>query len=149
MGRYPLTLRSVETSESILPHTLGRYTPLLGKIKEISGIDVFRCIQCGCCAAGCPTSDYMDYTPTQWMKLLQIGCFPEIAGSRGIWACASCFACLARCPRGIDLAKVAEAVRQIHLRRGLDRQDPARIPEGTLRKLPQIAVISCFRKFSS
>ncbi len=149
MGRFPLTLRSVESDDTIHPHTRSRHAGLLEKIREISGIDVFRCIQCGCCAAGCPTSDYMDYTPAQWMKLLQIGCFSEIAESRGVWTCASCFACLARCPRGIDLAKVAEAVRQIHLRKGLDQQDPARIPEETLRRVPQIAVISCFRKFSS
>jgi heterodisulfide reductase subunit C len=149
MSRYPLTIKPVETDETIYPHTVWRHEEVLKKIEDISGINVFRCIQCGCCAAGCPTADYMDYSPTQWMKLLQIGCFPEISGSKGIWACASCFACLARCPRGIDLAKVAEAVREISLRKGEDRQDPSKIAADTLRRLPQIAVISCFRKFSS
>lgn len=149
MGRYPLTLKSVEKDETVHPHTTWRHAGVLEKIEEISGINVFKCIQCGCCAAGCPVSDFMDYTPTQWMKLLQIGLLPEIAGSTGVWACASCFACLARCPKGIDLAKVAEAVREIQLRKGQDQQDPAKIPVETLRRLPQIAIISCFRKFSS
>jgi heterodisulfide reductase subunit C len=53
-----------------------------------------------------------------------------------------------RCPKGIDLAKVMEAVRQLLLRKRLDRVDGNAIPEETLREVPQIALISCLRKQS-
>ena len=69
MGRYPLTLRPVESDETINPDTERRYAELLAKIEEISGINVFKCMQCGCCSAGCPVADEMDYAPAQMMKL--------------------------------------------------------------------------------
>jgi heterodisulfide reductase subunit C len=149
MGQYPLTLKSVESSETIEAHLTKRHAEILEKVREISGIDVFRCIQCGCCSAGCPVADWMDYTPAQMMKLLQVGDFPELAKASTVATCASCFACLARCPRGIDIAGVAEAVRQVFIRKREDYHNPSTVPQDTLRKIPQIALIGCFRKFSS
>lgn len=149
MSRYPLTLKPVESEETIHPHTTHRYAETLAKIEEISGTNVHKCMQCGCCSAGCPVSETMDYTPAQMLRLLQMGMLPEIAECSAILTCASCFACIARCPKGIDIAKVAEAVRQIHLRKGNEYQDPSKISDETLRRVPQIALISTLRKFSS
>ncbi|MBD3336891.1 MAG: heterodisulfide reductase [Candidatus Eisenbacteria bacterium] len=149
MSRYPLTLNPVDSTETIYPHLNDRHAAVIQKIEEISGVNVFRCMQCGCCAAGCPVAEAMDYTPTQMMKLLQLGDFPALSSSNTVWTCASCFACRARCPKGIDLAQVAEAVREIFLRKGLGRQNAAALPRETLRQIPQVALISSLRKLSS
>lgn len=149
MPDYPLGYRSVEETKALKPEKDRIHGGLLAKVEEISGERVFRCMQCGSCAAGCPMHDRMDISPNQVWKLLQMGEVERVRDSRTIWACFSCFTCSARCPKGIDLAKVMEAVRQLLLRKRQDYADGNRIPEETLKEVPPIALISCLRKLSS
>lgn len=118
------------------------------KIIELSGEIVTMCEQCGTCSGGCPMVGEMDITPSQLMKLAQLGA-RDVLDSRTIWVCASCFTCTVRCPRGLDVSKVAEAMRQIILRQAIDRIDIKAIPKEDLEKLPQIAMVSACRKFTS
>ncbi|RKY83228.1 disulfide reductase [candidate division KSB1 bacterium] len=89
----------------------------------------------------------MDITPSQMMRMVQLGQM-EVMDTKAMWICASCFACTVRCPRGLDLAKVAEALRQVKLREAIDHIDIKKIPEDEIRRLPQIALVSSFRKFT-
>jgi len=118
------------------------------KVKELSGEDVRLCIQCGMCSSGCPTASKMDITPRKMVRLIQLG-REEVLNSKTMWVCLSCFTCVVRCPRKIDLAKLGEALRQIRLRKGLDHIHISEIPEEERKKLPQIALVSNFRKFTS
>ena len=118
------------------------------KVKELSGEDVTLCIQCGLCSSGCPVVYQMDLTPRKMVRLIQLG-REEVLNSKTMWLCLSCFTCAVRCPRKIDLAKIGEALRQIRLRKGLDHVNISEIPKEELEKLPQIALISSFRKFTS
>ncbi len=116
------------------------------KIEELSGEIVTLCEQCGICTTSCPMADEMDITPAGIMRLSQIG-DEEVLKSKAIWICASCFTCTVRCPRGIDLAKVTEALRQITLRKNIDYIDFNDIKD-ELSQLPAIAVVSALRKFT-
>jgi len=116
------------------------------KVIEISGEDVRKCYQCGKCSAGCPLADQMDLLPNQAIRMVQTG-DTSVLDSKTIWLCASCFTCAVRCPQGIDLAKVMEALRLQSLRKNIDHVKPSAIPE--IEKLPQIAVVSSFRKMTS
>lgn len=121
-------------------------TDILKKVEEISGQNVFSCYQCGMCSAGCPMSEEMDLLPNQVIRFLQMGAFDEILSSSTVWLCASCYTCRARCPRGVDLARLMEAVRLIVLRKTKDDYiPPVRMVK---EKLPQIALISALRKFT-
>lgn len=91
--------------------------------------------------------DGMDITPAQMMRLVQLG-RREVLESKAMWICASCFACTVRCPRGLDLSKVAEALRQIQLRQAIDHIDIKSIPKDEIERLPQIALVSGCRKFT-
>ena len=51
------------------------------------------------------------------MRLIQLGAADEALGSRGIWLCASCEACTTRCPQGIDIAGVMDALRILAVER--------------------------------
>lgn len=148
MSQYPLTLKPVESKEILRPQDKILHRETLEKIREISGENVFKCIQCGCCSAGCPVAGENGFVPSQILKILQTGDFTTIKESPVIWMCASCFTCRARCPRGIDIAGITEAIRQIFLRKRMDYQDPAKVPGKRLREIPQVALISCLRKFS-
>jgi len=117
------------------------------RVVELSGEAVTVCDQCGTCSGSCPMVSEMDVTPSQLMRMVQLG-QSETLDTKTMWVCASCFACTVRCPRGLDVSKVAEALRQVTLRRAIDHIDIRNIPEGELAVLPQIALVGAFRKLT-
>ncbi len=121
---------------------------LLNKFETISGENIFNCYQCGCCSAACPVASDMDLLPNQVMRYIQMGLTDEVLSSNTMWICATCYSCQARCPRGIDIAKVMEALRQIKLRSREDWIIIDKIDTDELGKLPVIALISNLRKMT-
>lgn len=118
------------------------------KIEEISGQNVFSCYQCGKCSAGCPFSFAMDLLPSQIIRMVQLGLAEEIGDSKTMWLCSSCFTCGVRCPRGVDMAKIMEALRLMVTRDKINYVEPSSLTRQQLEELPQIALISNFRKFT-
>lgn len=118
------------------------------KIVELSGEEISACYHCGKCSAGCPSVSSMDLLPNQIIRAIQMGDEETLRTSNTPWICASCLTCYVRCPRGIDLCSIMEAVRQMTLR---ENEDYLKIKEHSekLRNLPPIAVVSALRKLSS
>ena len=119
------------------------------KVEEISGQSLRSCYQCGKCSAGCPMAFSMDLLPNQIIRLAQLGLEEDIAKSKAIWLCASCVTCSVRCPRGVDLARVMEAMRLLTLRKNIDYVELTKIPAETVADLPQLALVSSFRKHTA
>jgi heterodisulfide reductase subunit C len=128
-------------------HTKSR-RDILDKVERISEVDVFACYQCGRCSGDCPSINLMDIMPNQAIRLLQLGEVEEVLSSKTIWICASCFTCTSRCPKGIDIARVLEALRQVCLRKNIDELDLNKIPEEERERYPTIAWVSALRKLS-
>ena len=124
------------------------HSDFVNKVIEISGENLLLCYQCGMCSAGCPMAFAMDLLPNQIIRLAQLGLEEDIANSQTIWTCASCLTCAIRCPRGVNLAKVMEALRLITLRKNIDYIKPQRIPAQALAEYPPIALIGAFRKLT-
>jgi len=91
----------------------------------------------------------MDLLPNQIIRLAQLGLEEDIAKSKTVWICASCLTCTVRCPRGVDLGRVMEAIRLVTLRKNIDYVRTADITERDLGELPQIALVSGFRKHTA
>ena len=119
---------------------------IIKKIEDISGQNVLACYQCGKCSAGCPMVSLMDLLPNQIIRLIQLGQFNDVLNSKTIWLCASCFSCSARCPKGVDLAKVMEALRLLLLRKSTNYVELSELDID--ENLPQIALVSNFRKMT-
>ncbi|MFQ6069943.1 MAG: 4Fe-4S dicluster domain-containing protein [Candidatus Aminicenantales bacterium] len=119
------------------------------KVSELSGQNLLACYQCGKCSAGCPAVSEMDILPNQIIRYAQLGLKNELLNSKAIWICATCFTCNSRCPKGINIAEVIEALRQILLRKRHDYVDANKLSKEEIEKLPPIALISNFRKFTS
>ena len=121
------------------------------KVEEISGQNLFACYQCGNCTAGCPVSFAMDLGPHQVIRLSLLGLEEEVLECNTFWICASCRQCTSRCPKGLDIARIMEALRLVILRKKerLDHLEAAELSEEFLERVPQIALISGFRKFTS
>jgi heterodisulfide reductase subunit B len=80
--------------------------------------NVFLCYQCVKCTSGCPLSDHFDLAPNQVMRALQLG-DDSVLESRTIWLCAACQTCSTRCPQGLDIAGVMDALRIESKKRGI------------------------------
>ena len=119
------------------------------KVERISGQNLLSCYQCGKCSAGCPIVSEMDLTPSQVIRYSQLGIDDKLLGSKAIWLCSTSLTCNVRCPKGVRIAEVFEALRQILLRQGKDHLDINAIPQEDLAELPPIALISSMRKFTS
>jgi heterodisulfide reductase subunit C len=118
----------------------------VSQVEEISGQDLLACNQCGKCSAGCPVVATMDILPNQAIRMAQLG-LEEVLESRTIWICASCLTCVTRCPKGVDLPRLMEALRQIALRKGMAQLDLRELPPELVREAPQLAIVGAFRKY--
>jgi len=119
------------------------------KINELSGETVKVCMQCSTCTGMCPMAQEMDFSPRKVMHFAQFGLIEQMADINTYWKCASCHACSVKCPRGIDIAKVMEALRQQVLRTSKNYIEPSEIPAEVIAEMPQIALVAGFRKFTS
>lgn len=118
------------------------------KVKELSGENIDLCFQCGACSSGCPMTQEMDYLPSKVIRMTQLG-LEEALDSKTIWVCTTCFNCEVRCPRGIDIANVMEALRTMVLRKKYNRVNLEDLTAEELRELPQIAIVSNQRKLTA
>lgn len=118
------------------------------RVKELSGENVDLCFQCGACSSGCPMTQEMDYLPSKVIRMVQLG-LEEALESKTIWVCTTCFNCEVRCPRGIDIANVMEALRQMVLRKKYNRVSLDDLSPEELRELPLVAIVSNQRKLTA
>jgi heterodisulfide reductase subunit C len=123
--------------------------PFVEKVQELSGQNLLACYQCGKCSAGCPAVSEMDILPNQIIRFAQLGLEEELLSSKAIWICASCLTCNSRCPKGINIAEVIEAMRQILLRDRVDHLEVKKLSDEEKEDVPPIALISSMRKFTS
>ncbi len=123
----------------------------VARIEKISGQKLLACYQCGKCSAGCPMAAHMDVLPNQMIRMAQLGMQKQLLATRSIWMCVSCLTCNSRCPKGIRIAEIFEALRKTALNT-VDRNDHLEVlqmsPEAR-SVLPPIAVISAMRKLTS
>ena len=126
-----------------------RKEDIVENIKRISGVDTRKCMRCGKCTATCPAFDEMEYHPHQFVYMVEKGEIEKLAASPSIYKCLSCFACVDRCPRGVEPAKLVEAVRLAVIReQGKNHMKPEAIPAMLDEDMPQQLFVSALRKYS-
>ena len=119
------------------------------QILRTSGVNVLKCMRCGKCSGTCPSYDEMEYHPHQFVYLVERGEIEPLLNSKSIYKGLSCFACVERCPRGVEPAKIVEAIRlEVIRKQGANHLKPNQIPELLDEDLPQQAIVTAFRKYS-
>ncbi len=117
-------------------------------VKEISGVNPYKCMKCGKCSASCPSYNEMDIKPHQFVSYIINNDVEALVESKSLWKCLSCFACVERCPRNVEPGKLVDAARQLVVRqRGNDYLLADEIPQLLDSELPQQLLVSAFRKY--
>lgn len=82
-----------------------------------------KCYQCGKCSSGCPLAYEMEFLPNQVIRMVQLGMKERVLQSNTMWFCASCETCSTRCPRGIDVRKIFDALRRVSYKEDLESKE--------------------------
>ena len=119
------------------------------QILRVSGAAVQKCMRCGKCSATCPSYDEMEYHPHEFVYMVERGDVEKLLKSESIYKCLTCFACVERCPRGVEPAKVIEAVRLEAVReQGRNHLKPDQIPELLDEDIPGQLLMMALRKYA-
>ena len=125
-----------------------KHPDMVQEIQRITGIYPRKCMRCGKCSAACPAYGEMEYHPHQFVAMIERGALEELMASRAIWNCLSCMACLERCPRSVEPARLVEAARLLVIRQaGKNHLLPDQIPAMLDSEIPQQALVSALRKY--
>jgi len=109
---------------------------LTEQLYALPGGDKFKlCIQCGTCAASCPSVSVMQYSPRQVIALVRAGMVREVLRSNAVWVCASCYMCTVRCPCDIQPTELMHALQLLGFQNGL-------LPDG-------VAVAAFYQTFAA
>jgi heterodisulfide reductase subunit C len=100
-------------------------SPLKRELKDLFGIDVDTCLECGKCSGGCSNGHVFDYTPRKIVQLVKLGSEDTLLKMDALWICLSCQLCLDRCPSGIDIPRIMDYLREKARWRGIPATRPA------------------------
>ncbi|NLF27421.1 MAG: 4Fe-4S dicluster domain-containing protein [Clostridiales bacterium] len=117
-------------------------------VAEISGVNPRKCMKCGKCSGTCPAYAEMEYRPHQIVAMVEKGDIEPLMRSESPYRCLACMACVERCPRNVEPAKLVEAVRLLVIRKqGQNHMAPDDIPPKLDPELPQQAIVAALRKY--
>ena len=124
-------------------------TRMKEQILRMSGAAVQKCMRCGKCSGTCPSYAEMEYHPHEFVYMVEKGDVEKLLKSESIYKCLTCFACVERCPRGVEPAKVIEAVRLEAIReQGKNHLKPDQIPELLDEETPGQLLMMALRKYA-
>ena len=119
------------------------------QILRTSGVNPLKCMRCGKCSGTCPAYDEMEYHPHEFVYMVETGDIQPLLQSKSLYKCLSCFACVDRCPRNVEPAKLVEAVRLMVIRKqGQNHLKPDQIPALSDDETPQQLLVSALRKYA-
>ena len=122
---------------------------LRDEIIRRSGVNPTKCMRCGKCSGTCPAFDEMEYHPHQFVYMVESGDIEPLLESKSLYRCLTCFACVERCPRSVEPAKLVEAVRLEAIRvQGNNHMTANDVPAMLDNDIPQQAIVSAFRKYT-
>jgi heterodisulfide reductase subunit C2 len=110
-------------SETVLKVVRGE-PPLHVLIASATGQNLAKCYQCGKCSAGCPMAGETPFRPHDIMRMVLRDQRARLLADDSIWLCLTCETCTARCPNGLDPARVVDALRELSM-----AEAPGRIPK--------------------
>jgi len=103
------------------------------------GANVLNCFLCGSCTAGCPVNEIDDdYNPRKIMRMILLEQKDETLGSKELWKCNQCHACVSHCPQDVRFADIVRALRELAVAQGYaDKDLPGKVAEADLKARKQ------------
>lgn len=87
--------------------------------KTPGGETLMLCFQCGTCTASCPSGRMTAYKTRKLIRRAQLGLKEDIINSPDLWMCTTCYACMERCPRGVEIVDIITILRNTAVSKGV------------------------------
>ena len=109
-------------NDSVMAKMLTPDSEIRDLILEYGDSEALKCYQCGMCMSLCPwyQMEKVDFLVHRLPQAVKLGAIlnsedkDEIAAEvTELYRCVGCEACLAQCPRGVDIPRVLRAIRRI------------------------------------
>lgn len=74
--------------------------------------DLYNCLTCGMCSAGCPFNGEIEYAdPRKLIRKVMLGMKEEVLNDLTVWVCNQCARCTMDCPMNVDIAGMVRTIR--------------------------------------
>ena len=78
---------------------------------DAGGKTLDLCYQCGTCTGSCPSGRTTAFRTRQLIRKAQLGLKDDILPSEELWMCTTCYSCVERCPRDVDIVDIIILMR--------------------------------------
>jgi heterodisulfide reductase subunit C len=76
------------------------------------------CFQCGTCTGSCASGRFTAFRTRKIVRKAQLGLKDQILDSPDLWMCTTCYTCLERCPRGVEIPDIIFLLRNLAVKEG-------------------------------
>lgn len=112
--------------------TLIPFKDAVDVVIEAGGEPLKTCYQCGLCSGTCPWNLVRSFIVRKIIHQAQLGLIDF--EDEDVWRCATCGACVKRCPRGVEIIDIMRALRKVVAEMGV-----AKVPDSLRISVKNIA----------
>jgi len=102
-------------------------------IIDAGGKTLDLCYQCGTCTASCPSGRTTAFRTRQLIRKAQLGLKDDILPSEDLWMCTTCYSCVERCPRDVDIVDIIILMRNMAVAKGYMAEDLKKVGRSLLK----------------
>ena len=88
-------------------------------VKNAGGKTLDLCYQCGTCTASCPSGRRTAFRTRQLIRKAQLGLKDDILKSEELWMWTTCYSCVERCPRDVEIVDIILLMRNMAVHQGI------------------------------
>lgn len=96
-------------------------------IIDAGGKTLDLCYQCGTCTGSCPSGRTTAFRTRQLIRKAQLGLKDDILPSEELWMCTTCYSCVERCPRDVDIVDIIILMRNMAVQKGYMAEDHKKV----------------------
>jgi heterodisulfide reductase subunit C len=85
---------------------------------DAGGKTLDLCYQCGTCTASCPSGRKTGFRTRQLIRKAQLGLKDDILPTEDLWLCTTCYSCVERCPREVEITDIITIMRNMAVKKG-------------------------------
>ncbi len=97
------------------------------------GDTLMACYQCGTCTASCPSGRLTAFRTRQIIRRAQLGLKDEILPTEELWLCTTCYQCVERCPREVEITDILFILRNMGVQAGYMSEQHKKIGENMMK----------------
>ena len=102
-------------------------------VVDAGGKTLDLCYQCGTCTGSCPSGRTTAFRTRQLIRKAQLGLKDDILPSEDLWMCTTCYSCVERCPRDVDIVDIIILMRNMAVQKGYMAEDHKKVGRSLLK----------------